>query len=270
MSMTRILKSRWIHDCGEGAVIWHLAFTPSGTLVGQKRFAEDRQALFFTIDPLSGSVYVAGWVAVDPVQGAVIGEGWFAGIETVHQQLVYIHSWQDASPEHRGIWAFDPVKGEVRWSRPEFVFSANTPGGLLVYRIVFFAGLPERRYALLDPLRGTLVEGGDIAAEEALLLQRGAETEEQRQGVLLPEMDPQSGGGREWMLLEGICVEGLHRTDRDGGWQSSLRIVESGTLLYEDAMESGSSKPLWNNFLVRGGDLYYIRNKRELVCVPLR
>jgi len=77
-------------------------------------------------------------------------------------------------------------------------------------------------------------------------------------------------GGREWMLLEGICVEGLHRTDRDGGWQSSLRIVENGTLLYEDAMESGSSKPLWNNFLVRGGDLYYIRNKRELVCVPLR
>jgi len=275
MSMTRTLKSeslypRWIHDCGEGAVIWRLAFTPSGTLVGQKRFANERQSLFFSIDPLSGLVYAAGWMAVDPVQEALIGEGWFTGIETVHEHLVYIHSWQDASPEHRGIWAFDPVNGEVRWGRPDLVFSANTVVGLLVYRIVFFAGLPERRYALLNPLTGTLIESSEIDAEEVLSLQRGAETEERRQRVELPEMDQNSGGEREWLLLEGISVEGLHRKDAAGGWHSSLKIVENGTLSYEDSMESDSSKPLWNNFLVRGGDLYYIRNKRELVCVPLR
>jgi len=269
---------RWIHDCGEGAVVWRIVFTPSGTLVAEKRLSAERRSVFFSLDPLSGAVHTAGWRAVDPVQEALIGEGWFTGIETVHEHFVYIHSWQEASPEHRGIWAFDPVRVEVQWGRPDLVFSANTKGGLLVYRIALFAGLPERQYFLLDPLTGALIqrsaqspgEGLDIAAEEVYALQRGAETEESRQGVLLPEMVAGRGGEQERIQLGETVVEGLHGKKDSGEWYSRVSIDEGGEARYRDSMEEHSPQPLWNNFLVRGGNLYYIRNKRELVCVPLR
>ncbi len=57
----------WRYHAGHGALIWQLMFTSTGNLIGQKRFAGSRQALFFGIDTATGSIFCDDFLLMDHI-----------------------------------------------------------------------------------------------------------------------------------------------------------------------------------------------------------
>ena len=72
-------------------------------------------------------------------------------------------------------------------------------------------------------------------------------------------------------ILKGIfTVAAVHEQRESSGlWHSFLNVWAMDSLVYADTMEESIEKPCLNNFLIRRENLYYLKNKEELVCVAL-
>jgi hypothetical protein len=284
-SFEQQLSVRWRFNAGQGALIWQLMFTGSGDLIGQKRFVASRQARLFCIDPETGEVFSDDYQLMDSVHSVPAGEGWFTGLETTSRDLVYCHVYQRESPEHLGIWALDLRRTQVVWSRQDIIFAANLDHEFLVYRLSVFAGFPERHFMLIDPLSGETIRelGVDTLAVNAI---RGEHVREDvRQQVILPEFVTDhmsverlvlqkagiSDNARCECIMQGpLMIVAQHELIESSGlWLSTLTVFQDESALYADSMEEQVEKPCVNNFLIRGAQLYYIKNKEELVCVAL-
>ncbi|NTV99639.1 MAG: DUF4905 domain-containing protein, partial [Chlorobiaceae bacterium] len=236
------LHPSWKHHAGRDMIVWQIMFTGSGTLVAQKRNTAGRQASFFSLDPENGRLLMDEYQPFYSHETGPAGEGWFTGLESTSEKLAYCHAYQQHSPEHLGIWAFDPAGGSVVWMRHDVVFSANLGAELLVYRPSVFAGFPERYFMLLDAMTGeTLRELGEENPETGEL-RKQALPEEDRQQLLLPALAASSGfppeldglslsetALREYIAAGTASVAALHEQGgRDGGWKSSILVYRDG------------------------------------------
>lgn len=263
---------RWSWHGGNGAMIWQLMFLESARVLGIKRFPAQRSASLFCLDPDTGAALCDDFVLKYEGQpDTPVGDGWMIGLETTHRELVFCHTFQPGSPEHSGLWAVDLSCRSVVWSRPELIFAANLGDSFLVYRTRVFAGFPEREYLLLDPLTGNDLEQIGTGHERPNLLRDTAESEESRQGILLPDLFQSDTDPVECIVFGALRVEGCHRMTGEGGsWVSGLKVINGDNILYKDTMASGIPMPRFNNFLIRGQALYYIKNNEELISVVIK
>jgi len=285
MKKEKDISVRWRYHAGRGALVWQLMFTGGGNLVGQKRFASSRKALFFCIDTVTGKLFCDDYLFVDPLHPLPLAEGGFTVLETTLGNLVYCSVCQQNSPEHQGIWAVDFMEGRVVWSRPDLVFIANLDNELLACRLSSFAGFPERHFLLIDPFTGADSRLQGIETIEVNALRAGVVQEEVRQQVILPEFVTE-GTGRERMAMKGVgigaatCCECivhdsftvavLHEPAQlPALWRSSLNVWQNDRLIHTETLEEGVEKPALNNFLIRRETLYYLKRREELVCVAL-
>jgi hypothetical protein len=251
-------------------MVWQLMFPEGGIVAGLKRYPAVRTASLFCLDAATGREIRDGFVLGGGELDMPVGEGWMIGLETTHGNLIYCHSFQQGSPEHQGIWAIDLAAGSVVWSRPEAVFAANLGTALLVYRTRLFAGFPEREYWLIDPLNGEVLEALGVGHERPNQLRMSAESEESRQGIVLPEPRMSDAGPVEFIGSGQVQAEGLHvPADQPGMWSSMVRVELAGERVYEGVMASASPSPRFNNFLIKGSTLYYIKENEELIGVVL-
>ncbi len=285
MNIVEELVVRWRYQAGHGALVWQLMFTKNGSLVGQKRFAGSRKALFFCIDTVTGKVYCDDCLFADHLHPLSLADGWFTVLETTLGDLVYCSACQPNSPEHTGIWAVDFRNGGVAWSRPELVFVANLDVELLACSLSSFAGFPERHFLLVDPVTGADTRRLGLDTFEVNALRAEVVQEEVRQQVTLPEFVTE-GMVRERMALQRVgigaetrveclvqdpfTVAVLHESDTFTGlWNSLLRVWRNDSLVYAETLDEGAEKPALNNFLIRSDTLYFLKGREELVCVAL-
>jgi hypothetical protein len=265
------LARSWSWHAGKGSVIWQLMFPAGDIVAGLKRSPALRTASLFCLDAGTGREICDAFV---PMVGAgsdsPVGEGWMIGLETTHDGLLFCHSFQPGSPEHQGLWAVDLRERRVVWSRPEAVFAANLGTSFLVYRTRLFAGFPEREYWLVDPRSGEVIEALGTGHERPNLLRMTAEGEETRQGIMLPETRMSDDGPIELVEAGAAMAEARHLPSlQPGAWSSTIRAMVGGLTVHEGIMASASPGPLFNNFLVRGSKLFYIKENEALVGVAL-
>jgi hypothetical protein len=254
-------------------VIWQLMFPCEGLVAGLKRFPATRSASIFCIDASTGMTRCDAFVPSAGAGGEMpVGDGWMIGLETTRENLLFCHAYQPGSPEHQGIWAVDLPGGTVLWSRPDLVFAANLGERFLVYKTRVFAGFPERDYRLIDPRTGREIDEGVMEAERANRLRQEAESEQERQGILLPVAGLDETGGYAEIIDFGeqrVTARHALRAGESAAWDSFLEISSTGIALYEDTMASSVPAPVFNNFLLRAGRLYYIREKGTLISVEV-
>ncbi|MEI6638083.1 MAG: hypothetical protein FDX02_06145 [Chlorobium sp.] len=279
------LAVRWRYDAGRGALVWQLMFTETGDLIGQKRFSSDRRALFFAIQPLTGRVFCDDYLLMDDGQGTPAGEGWFTGIETIRGGLVYCYVSLPHSPEHKGIWCIDFTTGQVVWSRSDIEFIANLEEEFLVCQTSLFGGFPERQFLFVDALTGLEISKPPLDAAQVNAIRAAVVPEELRQRIILPGF-VRDGIADELPGLEGFTVSETSRYESivygaltvvalheqrilSALWRSSIKVWRKSSLVYEECMEAGVDKPCLNNFLIQRDNLYYLREREELLCVAL-
>lgn len=279
------LNIRWRFDAGDGALVWQMMFTDTGDLIGQKRFAATRKSLFFGIEPPTGRVFCDDYLLMDHVQGIPAGDGWFTGIETTWGGLGYCYASQHYSPEHQGLWAIDFRRGQVVWSRSDIGFIANLGDEFLVCKTSLFGGFPERHFFSLDPLTGAESSSASVDSTQVNALREKVVPEEVRQKITLPGFamdgitEEQLAPGGFTLLERSRCeslvygdlrVVVLHEfATLTALWRSLLNVWRGDCLVYDDCMEEGVDKPCLNNFLIQSDNLYYVKEKKEIVCVAL-
>ncbi|NTU52587.1 MAG: hypothetical protein HGA97_02575 [Chlorobiaceae bacterium] len=267
-------EGKWEWHGGSGAMIWQLMFSGSESVMGIKRFPERRQATLFCLNSETGRVLCDDFVLTE-AEGLTVpaGDGWMIGLETTYDGLLFCHTYLPGTPEHLGIWAVDLPGKVMVWSRPDLVFVANLGKEFLVCKIRVFAGFPERQYLLLDPCTGEEIEDGGIELECANRLRQEAESEQERQGIILPVSCMDEAGYAENIGHGAGMVTGRHRmrSEESGTvvWDSFLEIAAGEQIYYEDTMAAGLSAPTFSNFLIRAGRLYYIKEKEVLISVSL-
>lgn len=261
----------WSWHAGKGAVIWQLMFPEGGIVAGLKRDPASRTASLFCLEADTGLELCDGFVPMVAEGSELpVGEGWMIGLETTHGGLLFCHAFQSGSPEHQGLWAIDLPARRVVWGRPEAVFAANLGDAFLVYRTRMFAGFPEREYWLIDPRNGEVLESLGTGHERPNLLRMSAEGEESRQGIALPETRLSADGPVEAVVAGAVTAEGMHTPSLlPGAWRSTVRVILGGLTVHEGIMASAAHAHLFNNFLIRGTTLYYIKENEELVGVML-
>ncbi|MEI7748314.1 MAG: DUF4905 domain-containing protein [Chlorobiaceae bacterium] len=279
------LSLRWKYHAGSGALVWQLMFTETGDLIGQKRLVAERQSLFFCIDTVTGKVLLNDYLLMDHFPPDPAGEGWFTGLETTSNNLGYCYACQPQSPEHKGIWAVDFRTGRVVWSRPDIGFVANLNGKFLVSQSSVFGGFPERQFLLLDSLTGNDLSLPALDSAQVNAVRADVVPEEVRQKVILPEFVTE-GMAKERLVLQqagisdtGRCeciVKGMltvvarhEQAELSGTWHSFLDVWHKDRLVYVDCLEKDVDSPGFNNFLIQSDNLYYIKEKEELICVAL-
>ena len=278
------LTVRWQYGAGCGALVWQLMFTQTGDLIGQKRVAASRQALFFGIDTLTGKIFLDDYLFLDHIHSLSPAESWFMVLETTLGELVYCSACQPNSPERQGIWAVDFRNGNVVWSRPDLVYVANLEDEFLVYKPSAFAGFPERHFLLIDPATGADIHSSGLDTLDVNALRAEVVQEEVRQQVTLPEFVTEGMAERmalqrvgvaettrcECIVHGSLTVAVLHEPAQlPDFWDSSLKVWRSDCLVYEDTLEESVEKPGLNNFLIRSDSLYYLKAREELVCIAL-
>jgi len=273
-SMPHSAEALWSWHGGSGAMIWQLMFSGNDAVMGIKRFPRRRAATLFCLESSTGSVLCDNFVLTDGAEpDQPVGDGWMTGLETTHGELLLCHSYQPGSPEHQGIWAVDLAGNRIVWSRPDLVYAANLGDSLLTYRSRVFAGFPERDYWLIDPLSGHELDHPGMEHECPNRLRLMAESEQERQGILLPDSVFDESGQIEHIDCGVWRASAFHRMrpEKDGAvfWESFLTITAGDRLLYEDVMASSETMPVLNNFLIRKGRLYYIKEKESLISVAV-
>ncbi|MCF8383115.1 MAG: DUF4905 domain-containing protein [Chlorobium sp.] len=285
MKSSEQVSLRWVYNGGSDARIWRLSFTRNGLLVCQKRCLEGRSSLFFVIEERSGRIILDNYLLLLPDGTQPAGEGWFTGIETVSGNLAYLHAYQENSPEHLGLWAVSPETGLVVWSHSNMVYCGVLQEGLLVYIPSVFAGFPERRYLIVDPLTGAELRRPDAGGVEINALRERVIAEERRQEIVLPDFAPEGSPLYEVLQGTGIAeperceciatgsfvVAASHDHDpHSGRWRSVIRFWLDRQLLHEDVMSEKSLRPALNSFLLHGRGLYYMKGESELVAMDIR
>lgn len=266
--------NRWSWHGGRGALIWQLMFGGE-TVMGIKRFPQERKASFFCLESSSGRVLRDDFVLTfdNGESEAPVGDGWMIGLETVHGNLLFCHAYQTGSPEHQGIWALDLPAGRVSWGRPDLVFTVNFGDAFLAYRSIVFAGFPERDYFLIDPLTGRELEHLGTAHERPNRLRDAAQSEEERQGILLPDATFDEPGHVEHIESGSMTVTVRHRMEHGAegipAWVSTLCVSEGDRLIHEAVMASGEPMPVFNSFLIKDDRLYYIKERAFLVSLEV-
>jgi hypothetical protein len=273
-SVPHSAEALWSWHGGSGALIWQLMFSGSDAVMGIKRFPRQRAATLFCLESFTGCVLRDNFVLTGGAEPDVpVGDGWMTGLETTHGELLFCHAYQPGSPEHQGIWAVDLKGNGIVWSRPDLVYAANLGDSLLVYRSKVFAGFPERDYWLIDPLSGRELDHPGMDHERPNRLRLMAESEQERQGIMLPDSGFDESGQVEHIDCGSWRASAFHRMYiAEGGavsWASSLTITAGDRLLYEDIMATSETMPVFNNFLIRKGRLYYIKEKESLISVAV-
>lgn len=281
------IRRQWSYHAGNGVFLWQLMFPGTGQVVGQKRDPESHVSSFFCLDAATGAVLCDDFVLMQGGDKDIpAGGGWMVGLETTLGELVFCHAYLPESPEHLGLWAVNLPERNVLWSRPDLVFAANLETSLLMYRHSVFAGFPEREYFLVDPVTGRDLENLGADHEKANALRYEAESEEVRQGLVLPGLQScpagkavtgNSGkscsGGlspyHESIVLGELKIEGFHESLSDSCWMSRIRIFLGEDLVYNDLIAVNARRPQLNNFLIKDRSLYYIKNNGELISVGL-
>ncbi|RXK89124.1 DUF4905 domain-containing protein [Chlorobaculum sp. 24CR] len=265
---------QWSWSGGNGALVWQLMFG-NDTVMGIKRFPEQRKASLFCLEASTGRVLCDDFVLTHKSgeDEVLVGDGWMIGLETVHGGLLFCHTYQPGSPEHQGIWAVDLAAGRVAWSRPDLVFTANLGDALLTYRSLVFAGFPERDYWLVDPETGRELEHFGTAHERPNQLRDAAQSEEAWQGILLPDAALDEAGHVERIALGATSVTVRHRmkSGAEGvpGWVATLSVRAGDRLVHEAVMAAGEPMPVFNGFLMKDKRLYYIKEREVLVSLEV-
>lgn len=266
---------QWRYCPPRNALPWKIMFLEPDLLVSENRQRETGRTFFSCLSLGSGREVQREFDLDISVQG-VTGQGSMAGLETTRGNLFYVHGYEDNSPEHRGIWAVDPLRNVIVWARPEAAFVANLQEGMLVYASGSFAGFPERSYYLLDAQNGEVLESIGQNALKANSMRRESLSDEDMQQVILPElaghdrMLPGLSGEdfSEYIEHEGLRITVIHSAGENGeGFDSAITAFRDGVTIYRDNLARSAALPCVNYFLFRNVTLYYIKNMNELISV---
>lgn len=276
----RRLRPAWKYVAG--GAIWRIAPGDAGTLIGEARDLQRKEATFFCLDRSTG---VPRW------EGLSCDGGWWVGIEAVHRGVLLVHGYASPDlPGHRGLTAVDVLTGALLWKSDdiEFVRVGETS-------VVGIRALPGRREAVLCDLRSGVQTTAEPSDGTGGALTGSREVADGRSGFRLPvlvSVADDSTGLRQ-MLAHHVRLDKLklpveqiesgnsvviavHEevgAPKDGHpvFRTRLLVIDrtTGALRLDELLNEGSGVPVAESCILLEHSLYALKGRNTLLAYHL-
>ncbi len=261
-----ILQPCWSYKTN--GVLWRLLYSPSGSIVGEVRNTDLKQASFFCLNVATGQIC---W------EDYILSEKWWVGIENVDEDYIYFHYYaQPDMPQHKGIECHLLRSGELLWKNDDVTFAYSTNQYVCAYRDFF----EKRQYVFLNKCNGNIVN-------EHIQLQEQNQDYNPEQRVIAPlPLGIFHGKHRVVGILESkfknIIVDTVEIIEsqnyliagfytKDEYYTLYITVMEKDTLklVYTDVQNRECMYPVPENFFVVSNMLCYIANQSTLYGIEL-
>jgi hypothetical protein len=279
------LKASWrLLTANPSVIVWKLLISPVGILCGEERDTESKRASLFALDVRSGSVL---W------RNAVIDEAWWFNSERATEASIYIQKFRKPDmPEPKGIIALDIHNGSVRWEQPDVSMLFEYDAKVYAQR----EGFGRKEFFALDNTTGEVLEAYGSEKENILALQSMI-TDPDTHSIYSIAITPHDelfaaianvlGDLLDVSELRGtidfaqygtyIIFSYHERILNDANamlgnmLRNHLKVLDTdkGEIVYSDEPNAVTPYPVPENFFIHRGVLIYVKEKREVIGVPL-
>jgi len=279
------LKSRWRFETKKPAeIIWKLLISSDGILAGEERDTEEKTASLFALEVQSGSML---WRDVR------IDETWWFNSERATPENIYIQKFRKPDmPEPKGIVALNIRTGAMRWEQPDVSMLFEHNGKIYAQR----EAVGRKEFFAIDSISGEVLEAYGSEKENILAMQSMVVDTDHHSVysvAITPEDDLFTAIGN--VLADVLDVSELRGTidfAEYGNYiifsyherilndpqamlgnllRNHLKVLdkEKGEIVYSDQPNAETPYPVPENFFIHRGVLIYVKEKREVIGIPL-
>ena len=240
-----------------GNTIWRMEIDEyTDTMVVEVRNETDRQVTFSSLNLLSGDLYFENFCT---------DERWLTGIECVNNGVALLHYYKHkSSPEHKGMIAVSAAGSLALWSNYSHAFDHLTINGPAVYN----TNLQPKKLMLADIKTGQIFrsyEDTDKPLPNSIVVP-DLLTSEQYSSLNLA-IEP-VGNIVHSVQHNNYRIVSLHAL-KNGVLQQLLFILDGTGLVYSDLLNVEIQKLQPEAFVLYKNVLVYIKNKIEIIVLPL-
>lgn len=270
------LRPAWSYDAT--ARLWRVLFGERERIVGEARDHEKKLVTFFCLDERMGK---PKW------ENRAMAEPWWMGIEAVHGDTLLLHGFDKPDiPEHRRIFALDLETGAQRWVNEDLTFWFAYQDKVYAHQTLF-----EKRVGYVLSLEtGEILETHNEGVEALFAVRQLAREEDQSGFFLFPsELKRTShmseiesivlkqlrqkdvAGNVEYLQKDPFLLYNYHVRVSEKGLENRLMVVDSrkGREYFSDVLARDVSAPVPDSFFVKNATVYFVREQRTLVALPL-
>jgi hypothetical protein len=279
------LKPLWQFETKKPSVIiWKLLISPDGILAGEERDTEEKTASLFALDVPSGKML---WRDVK------LDEVWWFNSERATSENIYIQKFRKPDmPEPQGIVAIDIHTGAIRWEQPDVSMLFEHDGKIYAQR----EALGRKEFFAIDTISGEVLEAYGSEKVNILAMQSMVVDTDHNSVysmAITPEDELFTAIGN--VLQDVLNVNELRGTidfAEHGKYiifsyherilnnpqamlgnllRNHLKVLdkEKGEIIYSDEPNAETPYPVPENFFIHRGVLIYVKEKREVIGVPL-
>ena len=255
-------------------------FSENGFCIGEDRDPEKRKVSYFCLQEDSGAVC---WDDIS------LPEPWWIGLEAIANGIVFLHGYSSPDlPGHQKIYAVDLTTGALLWESSDLQFLSIADGTLIASRDTY----EDRLLYQLEMRSGKIIRQLDT---ESMNRMRDNVQNEILSSVEFPmPIAPDDEVYQSYLEIisrtrsKGRTIEGLELLEKED--VQVLSFYTSGKLgegkdvfdqdilvynkrrqriIYEERIASGLKGIVPDSFYVRNGLLFFIKERKSLIAVPL-
>ncbi len=249
-------------------ILWRILFSDTNFLVGEERDVTNKKTSFFCIDEKNGKIL---W------KNLTLDEQWWIGIEAIVGDKIYFHNFgKPDMPEHKNIIAIELLTGKVLWQNMLCIFLSADENFVYGFRDMF----EKRMFYKLD------IKTGDILQESVEPFWK--EMQKKNENIIFSEIFNKNSEDKifvenffkkndihifehcEYIFLNGKLFCNIYTKNKES-LQNTFYIIEKETtkLLYFEILHSSTPYPVPDSFFIRGSNVYYIKEQKELVAITV-
>ena len=267
--------------------LWRFFFAGKNMIVGETRDNEAKVVYFFSLDVSKGKTFLKNH--------RLKNEDYWISIEGLNKKICFLHRFEKPDlPQHKSIIALDIFSGKKLWENNEYLYFFNTDQSLYAYKEKF----ESKEIVELNVNNGMVLNTFDENEHDEIYKIRNDSYSEQSSEKYnypipfskeeTPEDIPKifkkeitlanSEGKIEYIIKDDYLMFNYYeKISLPNGvskktYKNKFCIynIFNGEKLYKDIMNRTSSYNVPDNFFVKDDNLYYLREKKELIAINLK
>jgi hypothetical protein len=255
--------------------IWRMFFNDPGIAAGETRDIDSKNTYFFSLDSVNRKVLF---------RELQLEEKWWVSVCGINSNFVFVSGYKKPDmPELQGITAISLAGGTIQWKKDDLVFFSADDRHVYAYKQLF----ETKKYYVLQAETGNQ----EYEASVETILEAKAEWESgQYKDFIYPGSIPPLNGIRGLTLdvkIEGPVEYARFKNYIIYNYHADLGVdirditrkrlsnrlfifdIASNRNVYKEVLNHTVSSYVPDSFFIRKDRLFYVKEKKELVCVLL-
>ena len=268
--------------------LWRFFFAGSNIIIGETRDIESKIVYFFSLDVNTGKAFIKNF--------RFEKEDYWISIEGLNERLFFLHRFERPDlPHHKGIIALDNFSGEKLWENNEYLYLFCTNDSLYAYREKF----EGKEIVELNINTGELMKTFEQEEHDKIYNLRDKTLEESTyekynypkpfnienipdalNKIFNIELNKTDTAGKlEYISKDDYLIfnyylnkaADMKSTDKKS-YENRFCIYKTNGAekIYKDTLNESSAYNVPDNFFIKDDNLYYLKEKKELIAINLK